>query len=243
MTPLEDAAESEADTKRWLFLPAGGATQNPNEYVAAWRAFVAPVAAAFGGATFDTLFCISVLEQVAGVFATNETAFGAAFPQFAWTYSVGMSVAASGIHADELGDRPMFVQVDVAVPGWFAGYDDDKEPSGPTCSTPVEAFSQFSAGRRAIRPVEARKRPKAGSPAPSRQIRPAYYGGKDNPYEAIKVIRAWGLNFELGTAAKYLARAGKKPGAHAIEDLRKLVTYVEMEIERRGTLGDSPVNT
>lgn len=27
---------------------------------------------------------------------------------------------------------------------------------------------------------------------------PAHYGGKDNPYEAIKVIEAWGLGFCLG---------------------------------------------
>ncbi|HMA74924.1 MAG TPA: hypothetical protein VKP67_26040 [Xanthobacteraceae bacterium] len=27
---------------------------------------------------------------------------------------------------------------------------------------------------------------------------PAHYGGADNPYEAIKVIEAWGLNFHLG---------------------------------------------
>lgn len=65
------------------------------------------------------------------------------------------------------------------------------------------------------------------------QIRPAHYGGPDDPYECIKVIRAWGLNFELGNVAKYLSRAGKKPGVDAVDDLKKLVTYAQMEIERR----------
>ena len=40
-----------------------------------------------------------------------------------------------------------------------------------------------------------------------------HYGDKADPYEAIKVIRAWGLNFSLGNVLKYVARAGKKPGA------------------------------
>lgn len=64
------------------------------------------------------------------------------------------------------------------------------------------------------------------------QVRPAHYGGTSNPYECIKVIRAWGLNFELGNVAKYLSRAGKKPGVDAVDDLRKLITYAQMEIER-----------
>lgn len=59
---------------------------------------------------------------------------------------------------------------------------------------------------------------------------PAHYGGKDNPYEAIKVIEAWGLNFSLGSAVKYICRAGKKSGF--IEDLRKSCWYVSREIQR-----------
>ena len=39
---------------------------------------------------------------------------------------------------------------------------------------------------------------------------PAHYGGENNPYEAIKVIEAWSLNFNLGNAVKYISRAGKK---------------------------------
>lgn len=54
---------------------------------------------------------------------------------------------------------------------------------------------------------------------------PPHYGGADNPYEAIKVIEAWGLGFHLGNAVKYIARAGKK-GA-ALEDLKKARWYLD----------------
>ena len=61
---------------------------------------------------------------------------------------------------------------------------------------------------------------------------PAHYGSADDPYEAIKVIEAWGLGFNLGNAVKYAARAGKKPGADALTDLRKGRGYFDREIAR-----------
>lgn len=59
---------------------------------------------------------------------------------------------------------------------------------------------------------------------------PAHYGGADNPYEAIKVIDAWQLNFSLGNTVKYISRAGKK--GSKLEDLRKAAWYLQHEIER-----------
>lgn len=59
---------------------------------------------------------------------------------------------------------------------------------------------------------------------------PEYYGGADNPYEAIKVIEAWGLGFHLGNAVKYIFRAGKKD--QALTDLQKAVWYLQREINR-----------
>lgn len=64
---------------------------------------------------------------------------------------------------------------------------------------------------------------------------PAHYGGADNPYEAIKVIDAWGLGFCLGNTVKYIARAGRKDGAADIEDLKKARWYLDHEIARRET--------
>jgi hypothetical protein len=62
---------------------------------------------------------------------------------------------------------------------------------------------------------------------------PAHYGGADNPYEAIKVIEAWGLNFHLGNTVKYISRAGRKHKDATIEDLRKARWYLDREISNR----------
>lgn len=68
------------------------------------------------------------------------------------------------------------------------------------------------------------------SSAPQEAVdHPQHYGGKDNPYEAIKVINAWGLGFNLGNAVKYIARAGKK--GDALTDLRKAAWYLRYQIE------------
>ena len=59
---------------------------------------------------------------------------------------------------------------------------------------------------------------------------PAHYGGADNPYEAIKVIEAWALGFNLGNTVKYISRAGKKDHARLVEDLHKARWYLDREI-------------
>jgi hypothetical protein len=61
---------------------------------------------------------------------------------------------------------------------------------------------------------------------------PAHYGGKDNPYEAIKVIEAWHLGFCLGNTVKYIARAGRKTDNSTIQDLKKARWYLDREISR-----------
>lgn len=58
---------------------------------------------------------------------------------------------------------------------------------------------------------------------------PTHYGGKDNPYEAIKVIEAWGLGFSLGNVIKYISRAGIKTES-PIEDLEKALWYLQREL-------------
>lgn len=62
---------------------------------------------------------------------------------------------------------------------------------------------------------------------------PPHYGGAENPYEAIKVIEAWQLGFNLGNTVKYISRAGKKSAA--LEDLQKAAWYLNREIENRKT--------
>lgn len=59
---------------------------------------------------------------------------------------------------------------------------------------------------------------------------PAHYGGEGNPYEHIKVVEAWGLNYALGSATKYICRAHKK--GDVIENLRKALFWVQHEVDR-----------
>lgn len=61
---------------------------------------------------------------------------------------------------------------------------------------------------------------------------PAYYGGADNPCEVIKVVEEWKLDFHLGNAVKYIARAGKKDADKTIEDLQKAIWYIQRKIEK-----------
>jgi len=61
---------------------------------------------------------------------------------------------------------------------------------------------------------------------------PVHYGGEDDPYEAIKVIEAWGLGFCLGNTAKYICRAGVKPGEGRLKDLKKARWYLDREIQQ-----------
>lgn len=64
---------------------------------------------------------------------------------------------------------------------------------------------------------------------------PDHYGGADDPYEAIKVIEAWGLNFSLGCVLKYICRREKK--GDVIEQLKKARWYLDREIARlQGTV-------
>ena len=60
---------------------------------------------------------------------------------------------------------------------------------------------------------------------------PSHYGGMDNPYEAIKVIDAWNLDFCLGNVVKYISRLGKKGNNSKEQDLKKALWYLEHEIE------------
>ena len=62
---------------------------------------------------------------------------------------------------------------------------------------------------------------------------PNHYGGADNVYEVIKIIRHYRLGFNLGNVLKYILRAGKKDPLKEIEDLRKAVWYLQKEIEWR----------
>ena len=68
------------------------------------------------------------------------------------------------------------------------------------------------------------------NPPPDMVSHPPHYQVEDMTYEPIKVINAWGLNFNIGSAVKYLSRYRKK--FNAIEDLKKAIFYIQDEINR-----------
>lgn len=72
--------------------------------------------------------------------------------------------------------------------------------------------------------------PEVKSKAEQSVDHPAHYGGADNTYEAIKVIEAWELGFNLGNVVKYISRAGKK--GSKLEDLKKAQWYLNREIRK-----------
>lgn len=59
---------------------------------------------------------------------------------------------------------------------------------------------------------------------------PAHYGGEGDPFEAIKVIEAWGLGFHLGNVLKYIKRA--EVHGNKLESLKKAQWYLNRYIER-----------
>lgn len=71
------------------------------------------------------------------------------------------------------------------------------------------------------------------SKATSRVDHPAHYGGANDPYEAIKVIEAWRMNYHLGNVLKYICRADRR--GVPVEDLQKAKWFLEREIARRHT--------
>lgn len=99
------------------------------------------------------------------------------------------------------------------------------EPKGtPEKPSSIQGGYQAPSGEKPAAPT-------TGSGVTEKVNHPAHYGGADNPYEAIKVIEAWSLGFCLGNSVKYIARAGKKPYANRLDDLRKATWYLNREIK------------
>lgn len=77
---------------------------------------------------------------------------------------------------------------------------------------------------------------------------PSHYGGADNPYEAIKVLREWGLDKDayLWNTGKYLSRAGHKDGNSLLQDLTKARWYLDYKIrllEEQQKIAENVVDT
>lgn len=59
---------------------------------------------------------------------------------------------------------------------------------------------------------------------------PRHYGGEDDPFEAIKVIEAWGCGFNTGNVLKYIRRGSAKGGL--VQNLKKARWYLDREIQK-----------
>lgn len=62
---------------------------------------------------------------------------------------------------------------------------------------------------------------------------PNHYGGKDNPYEVVKIAEGTGLDNDayLFNVLKYIVRSGKKDPSKEIEDLKKALFYLDRKIK------------
>lgn len=72
------------------------------------------------------------------------------------------------------------------------------------------------------------------NPAKDPVHHPSHYGGKDSPFEHVKVAEAlgWVGNAFIYNCTKYLWRAGLKSPLTRLQDLEKAKWYLEREIAR-----------
>lgn len=73
-------------------------------------------------------------------------------------------------------------------------------------------------------------------------IRPKHYGGEENPFEPIKIIEHYKLDFHLGNSVKYVLRAGKKDPDKEIEDLEKAIWYMSRKVQKLKDKKNTAIN-
>ncbi len=56
---------------------------------------------------------------------------------------------------------------------------------------------------------------------------PAHYNAGRIEHVDFVEDQGWGPGYHLGQATKYIVRAGRKPGASAVEDLQKARWYID----------------
>lgn len=88
-----------------------------------------------------------------------------------------------------------------------------------------ELVHQFHLGKKP-KDTDANQVPKSEGNAVAH---PSHYN--QGKYEVKDVIRDWNLNFNLGNAVKYIARAPYKHPDRIIEDYEKAKQYIQFEID------------
>lgn len=106
---------------------------------------------------------------------------------------------------------------------------------------PIPEGMEIDEGR--LRTKEVSERIFNGISAKARELdaqdfvnHPAHYNS--GKVEVIEAIEDWKMDYHLGNAIKYIARAGKKDPRKFVEDLEKAIWYVNRKIKLiQGTAG------
>lgn len=100
----------------------------------------------------------------------------------------------------------------------------------PGCSCSKYADSYYDR----VVPAAGDREAKQGDSKPATSILDTQVAGEHYKYlkpQPIEVIEAWGIGFHLGAALKYIARAGKKPGNNAKQDIEKAIWFLRRYCE------------
>lgn len=119
---------------------------------------------------------------------------------------------------DDRGCELMYSTGDINMlrAGWWWRFSDAPEWYGPFANE-SDAAAAAKAGR------------SVAEPTPDDTAAPAYYV-EGRKYEPHLVIEDWGLNHNMGSVMKYVARYLLK--GNPIKDLRKARQYLDFEIAR-----------
>lgn len=88
-----------------------------------------------------------------------------------------------------------------------------------------KALTIINVGKNPIPPIPNVARQEVGL----NPIKPDYYN--DTKIAPIDVIEDWDLDFCLGSALKYIKRCGKKENNPSVQDLKKVIWYIERRIK------------
>lgn len=92
----------------------------------------------------------------------------------------------------------------------------------------VKMFKSSKANYRIVQVSTSDAKPTEKLGKPDMVNSPSHYTRLDP--QPIEVIEAWNLDFFMGSAIKYIARAGFKSGEEAAVDLKKAVSFINRRI-------------
>lgn len=117
---------------------------------------------------------------------------------------------------------------DITLPVYIPNSDDVKEP---TTAEKLYCAEDVRELKKAYNLVSNLSYDESKTPTGFDPIgNPSHYT-EGRKYEPRKVIYDWGLNFNLGNAVKYIARAGRKDPEKTVEDLKKAIQYIKFELD------------